>query len=301
MTFPQKVKIVEVGPRDGLQNESHLLSVAEKVDFIDSLSDTGLQVIEAGAFVSTQRVPQMSESDQVYSTIYKKEGVSYPVLVPNLKGMERALKLEVKEISLFTTSSETFCQKNINCSIEESFNRFNHIFPLAQSYDIRVRGYVSCALGCPYEGDISIEKTFTICKRLVDMGCYEISLGDTIGVGTPLKVKRLLEKILKNIPSSKVAVHFHDTYGQALANILQSLQMGIHIIDSSVAGLGGCPYAQGASGNVATEDVLYMLEGLEIDSGVNLTKVAQIGYQITQKLGGLSRSKVAQALKAKEK
>lgn len=296
MSYPKKVKIVEVGPRDGLQNERKTLSVEDRVQLINALSDSGLKVIEVGSFVSPKWIPQMADSDLVFKRIQKKETVSYPVLVPNEVGFERALELGVQEISVFTASSETFCQKNINCSIEESFQRFDPVIQRALKGGIKIRGYISCVMGCPYEGDVPFQKSLDVTKRLFEMGCYEISLGDTIGIGTPNKVKVFLDLILQNIPSQSLAVHFHDTYGQALANILQSLQVGIQTIDASLAGLGGCPYASGASGNVATEDVLYMLQGMEIGTGVDLQKIAEVGNETCQKLGQQTRSKAAQAL-----
>lgn len=296
MNLSGTVKIVEVGPRDGLQNEKTALTLKDKVSFIEALSKAGLSVIEAGAFVSPKWIPQMAESAAVYSTLRQQEGVSYPILVPNEKGMEKALEAGVKEIAVFTASSETFCLKNINCSIEESFNRFQPVMNLAQRYGIKVRGYVSCSLGCPYEGEIPYRQTARIAQRLIDEGCYEISIGDTIGVGTPRKVQQLLSLILKTVAVDKIAVHFHDTYGQAIANILQALQLGVRIIDSSVAGLGGCPYAQGATGNVATEDALYLLEGMGIETGVNLKKIATIGCLISQKLNRENGSKVGRAM-----
>ena len=297
MAYPSFVKLVEVGARDGLQNEPTSLSVPERVAFIDSLSKTGLRVIEVGAFVSPKWVPQMADSGSVYQQIQKQETVSYPALVPNQEGLEKALAVGVREIAVFTASSETFCQKNINCSIEESFTRFQPVVEQAHSKGVVVRGYVSCVMGCPYEGEVPFHQTERVAKQLLKMGCYEISLGDTIGVGTPEKVRSLLELLLKDINVSQLAVHFHDTYGQALANILQSLQMGIQTIDASVAGLGGCPYAKGASGNVATEDVLYLLNGLRVETGVDLPALARIGNDICARLGKETRSKTGLALK----
>lgn len=295
-SYPQKVRIVEVGPRDGLQNEKQPVSVDVKVDLINRLSDTGLQTIEAGAFVSPKWVPQMADTDKVFSAIDKKAGVSYPVLVPNMKGMEAALAVGVKEIAVFGAASETFSLKNINCSVAESLDRFRPVIAAAKENDIRVRGYVSCVLGCPYEGDVTPDAVVDVARTLYDMGCYEISLGDTIGVGTPVKTRQMLQAVKAALLVESLAVHFHDTYGQALANILVALEEGVSVVDSAVAGLGGCPYAKGASGNVATEDVLYMLNGMGIDTGVDLDKIAETGRFISEKLGRPLSSRVAQAL-----
>lgn len=295
-SYPQKLRIVEVGPRDGLQNEKQPVSVDVKVDLINRLSATGLQTIEAGAFVSPKWVPQMVDTDKVFSAIDKKAGVSYPVLVPNMKGMEAALAVGVKEIAVFGAASETFSMKNINCSVAESLDRFRPVIAAAKENDIRVRGYVSCVLGCPYEGDVPADAVVDVARTLYDMGCYEISLGDTIGVGTPVKTRQMLQAVKAVLPVESLAVHFHDTYGQALANILVALEEGVCVIDSAVAGLGGCPYAKGASGNVATEDVLYMLNGMGIDTGVDLDKIAETGRFISEKLGRPLSSRVAQAL-----
>lgn len=293
MSYPPEVKIVEVGPRDGLQAESTPLSIKDRIQFIDLLSEAGLPAIEVGSFVSPKWVPQMAGSDAVYLGIQKKPGVDYSCLVPNQTGFEAALASGVKSIALFTAASETFGIKNTNCTIENSFIRFQEIIPEAKKAGMRIRGYVSCVIGCPYEGEISPHQVEPIVARLYEMGCDEISLGDTIGVGTPRQVTKLLEVL--TVPRDKLAVHFHDTYGQALANIYAALTMGIRIIDSSASGLGGCPYAPGASGNVATEDVLYMLKGLGIESGVNLDKLIKASFFINQKLKRTSRSKVALA------
>lgn len=295
MSFPKKVKLVEVGPRDGLQNEATIVPTQVKIEFINHLSETGLTVIEVGSFVSSKWVPQMADSDQVLKNIIKKSGVNYPVLVPNLQGFESALAAGAKEISIFAAASETFSQKNINCSIDESLLRFSEVMVAAKQHNIRVRGYVSCVLGCPYEGEIKPEAVATIADKLFQMGCYEISLGDTIGVGTPHKAQRMIETVSKKIAKEHLAVHFHDTYGQALANIYAVLEQGIAIVDSSVAGLGGCPYAKGASGNVASEDVVYMLNGLNVDTGVNLDKLIHAGQFICEFLKKKSQSKVALA------
>jgi isopropylmalate/homocitrate/citramalate synthase len=290
--YPKKVRLVEVGARDGLQNEKTIVPAAIKIELIDRLSAAGLRTIEAGSFVSPKWVPQMGDTDIVYREIVKMEGVSYPVLVPNIKGMESAITAGVSEIAIFAAASESFSQKNINCSIAESLERFLPVMALAQENHIKVRGYVSCVLGCPYEGEIKPEAVVAVAKALYDMGCYEISLGDTIGTGTPVKTRTLLQAVLAVIPLSSVAVHFHDTYGQALANILVALEEGIAIVDASVAGLGGCPYAAGASGNVATEDVLYMLNGMGIETGIDLQKLLDAGKFISKALGRAPASKL---------
>ncbi len=294
--YPKSVRIVEVGPRDGLQNEKSVVSVETKVSFINKLSETGLKTIEAGAFVSPKWVPQMADTDKVYAAIQKAPGVSYPVLVPNMKGMEAAVFSGVKEISVFTAASESFCQKNINCPIAESLERFKPVIDEAKKRGMKVRGYVSCVLGCPYEGEIATEAVAKVAKSLFDIGCYEISLGDTIGTGTPVKTAQMLDAVLKYIPVNALAVHFHDTYGQALVNILIALEKGISVIDSATAGLGGCPYARGASGNVATEDVLYMLHGMGIETGVDLGKVAEAGRFVSAGLNRSIESKVGRVL-----
>ncbi|WP_448554410.1 hydroxymethylglutaryl-CoA lyase [Thalassotalea montiporae] len=296
MAMPSTVKLVEVGPRDGLQNEAQLISAADKIALINRLTDAGLSYIEAGSFVSPKWVPQMATSTEVCQGINKKAGVTYAALTPNLKGFEAALAAGVEEVAIFGAASEAFSQKNINCSISESIERFSPVVASAQAHGIKVRGYVSCVLGCPYEGEIAPEKVADVAKTLVEMGCYEVSLGDTIGVGTPASVKRMLMAVSKQVPINKLAVHFHDTYGQALANIYCALQMGISVVDSSVGGLGGCPYAKGASGNVATEDVLYLLNGHGIETGVDLYKLIETSWFISDKLGRSPMSKVANAL-----
>ena len=296
--YPKKVKIVEVGPRDGLQNEKQIVPTATKVALIDKLSETGLTVIEAGAFVSPKWIPQMADTADVFRQISKKTGISYPVLVPNMKGMEAALASGVTEIAVFAAASESFSQKNINCSIKESLERFEPVMVQAEKHKIKVRGYVSCVLGCPYEGEIKPEVVADVAKILYQMGCYEISLGDTIGSGTPIKTQSMIMAVTKFIPVEKLAAHFHDTYGQALANILISLGFGVAVVDAAVAGLGGCPYAKGASGNVATEDVVYMLSGMGIDTGVDLTRLIEAGEFISGALGRISSSKAALALAA---
>ena len=296
MKMPQKIRIVEVGARDGLQNEKKPLSVETKVAFINMLTDAGLQTIEAGAFVSPKWVPQMADTDKVFAAIHKKAGVSYPVLVPNEKGMQAALDAGVTEVAVFAAASESFSQKNINCTIDESLARFDPVMKMAQTADVKVRGYVSCVLGCPYEGDVAPDAVLHVAQALHGMGCYEISLGDTIGTGTPVKTQQLLAAVLPHIGAGDLAVHFHDTYGQALANILVALQSGIAVIDSAAGGLGGCPYAKGATGNVATEDVLYMLSGMGIDTGVDMGKLAAAARFIADSVEKPLASRVGQVL-----
>jgi len=298
MSLPKSVKLVEVGPRDGLQNEKKIIPTAIKIDLINRLSNTGLRVIEATSFVSPQWIPQLADHSEVFQGITKGKNISYPVLVPNKKGLENAIAVGVKEVAVFTTPSETFCQRNTNCTVAESLQRIAEITEIANKNKIRIRGYLSCVLGCPYEGNISSESVADLAEKLIQLGCYEISLGDTIGVGTPGKTQTLLKTVMKKIPKEKLAVHFHDTYGQALANIYVALECGISVIDSAVAGLGGCPYAKGATGNVATEDVLYMLNGLEIESGVNLEKLVEAGRFISHYLDKPIQSKVNIAMAA---
>lgn len=297
MAYPEMVRIVEVGARDGLQNEQRV-STAQKIALIDALAGAGLKNIEAGAFVSPKWVPQMADSLDVITGLSVPSDVELSALTPNVKGAELALQSGVKEFAIFTAASEAFTQKNINCSISESIERFIPVMELAKANNIRVRGYVSCVVGCPYQGEVQPEQVLDVCKQLLALGCYEVSLGDTIGVGTPNKVQNLLSLLLANIPSDKLAVHFHDTYGQALANIHKALEMGISVIDSAVAGLGGCPYAKGASGNVATEDVVYLLEGLGIYTGIDLERLARAGWQICEALNKAPVSKVSLALKS---
>ncbi|XP_066126220.1 hydroxymethylglutaryl-CoA lyase, mitochondrial [Saccopteryx bilineata] len=294
-TLPKQVKIVEVGPRDGLQNEKNIVPTAVKIRMIDMLSEAGLPVIEATSFVAPKWVPQLADHAEVLKGIQKFPGINYPVLTPNLKGYQAAVAAGAKEVSVFGAASELFTRKNINCSIEESLQRFGQVLKEAQAASIPVRGYVSCVLGCPYEGKISPAKVAEVSKKMYSMGCYEISLGDTIGVGTPGVMKDMLSAVMHEVPVSALAVHCHDTYGQALANTLMALQMGVSVVDSSVAGLGGCPYAQGASGNLATEDLVYMLTGLGIHTGVNLQKLLEAGTFICQALNRKTSSKVAQA------
>ena len=294
MTIPTHVKLVEVGPRDGLQNEAEIIPTTVKIDFINQLSQTGLSVIEATSFVSPKWIPQLSDHQEVFEKITKYPGISYPVFVPNLKGLQAAINVGVKEIAIFATPSETFCQRNINCSVQDNLLQLDKVIQEAHHNNIRVRGYISCVLGCPYEGEIASDAVVDLAEKLIALGCYEISLGDTIGVGTANKTRALLNAVLKKIPAEKIAVHFHDTYGQALVNIYVALTCGIATIDSSVGGLGGCPYAKGASGNVATEDVLYLLNGMQIHTGVDLEKLVKVSRFITTYLNRAS-GKVAQA------
>ena len=296
MSYPKSVRIVEVGPRDGLQNEKTAVEVATKVELIRQLAAAGLSYIEAGSFVSPKWVPQMAGSEQVFAQLAPTAETTYAALTPNMQGLERAIDCGVTEVAVFAAASESFSQKNINCSIADSLQRFQPVMEKAASAGISVRGYISCVLGCPYEGRVESKKVLEVAQQLLAMGCYEISLGDTIGVGTPAATEALLTTLLEQVPSHQLAVHMHDTYGQALANILLALQMGIAVIDSSVAGLGGCPYAQGASGNVATEDVVYMLNGLGIEHGVDLQKLIAAGNYICSSLNRNSGSKVARAL-----
>ncbi|KYO47140.1 3-hydroxymethyl-3-methylglutaryl-CoA lyase, cytoplasmic isoform X1 [Alligator mississippiensis] len=293
--LPEYVKIIEVGPRDGLQNEKVIVPTDIKIELINQLAKAGLPVIEVTSFVSSKWVPQMADHTEVMRGIERHPGVRYPVLTPNLRGFHSAISAGATEVSVFGAASESFSKRNINCSIEESIERFEEVAKLARNMNIPVRGYVSCALGCPYEGNIKPVKVAEVSKRLYSMGCYEISLADTIGVGTPGSMKRMLEAVMKEIPLTALAVHCHDTYGQALANILTAMQMGVSVVDSAVAGLGGCPYAKGATGNVATEDVIYMLNGLGINTGVNLYKVIEAGNFICTALSRKTNSKVAQA------
>eukprot|EP01033_Poteriospumella_lacustris_P013387 gene13387-9586_t len=303
-SLPKRVRIVEVGLRDGLQNEPKPVPTEAKLELLRLLANSGLKTIEAGSFVSPKWVPQMGDTPKIFAELQKTAESSYPgitftALTPNLKGLESALELGVKEVAVFGAASEAFSQKNINCSIAESINRFQDVMTKARAHNVKVRGYVSCVLGCPYEGAVSPDKVLEVSQRLLDMGCYEISLGDTIGVGQAGSTKRLLDVVMKKIPRENLAVHFHDTYGQALSNILVALDHGIEVLDSSVSGLGGCPYAKGASGNVATEDVLYMLQGLGIQTGVDLNQVIKAGMYIDGVLSRSSQSKVNKALSPK--
>jgi len=295
MSLPSHVRLVEVGPRDGLQNEAQPISVADKVQLVDALSAAGLSYIEVGSFVSPKWVPQMAGSAEVFAQIQRKPGVTYGALAPNLRGFEDALAAGVKEVAVFAAASEAFSQRNINCSISESLERFAPIMAAAKQHGISVRGYVSCVLGCPYEGDIAPEQVAAVARELYAMGCHEVSLGDTIGTGTAGATRQLFEVVGAQVPRDKLAGHFHDTYGQAITNIYASLLEGITVFDSSIAGLGGCPYAKGASGNVATEDVVYLLNGLGIDTGIDLQALIRAGLQISQVLGRPTGSRVAKA------
>jgi len=295
MNLPKNVRLVEVGPRDGLQNEKQPIGVADKVRLVDDLSAAGLRYIEVGSFVSPKWVPQMAGSAEVFAQIQQVPGVTYAALTPNLKGFEAALQAGVKEVAVFAAASESFSQKNINCSIGESLQRFVPVLEAAKQQGIRVRGYVSCVLGCPYEGEVAPAQVAWVAKELFAMGCYEVSLGDTIGTGTAGKVRHLLNVVGRDVPRNLLAGHFHDTYGQALANIYASLLEGIDVFDSSVAGLGGCPYAKGASGNVASEDVLYLLNGLGIETGVDLDQLIAAGQRICTVLDKPNGSRVARA------
>lgn len=298
MSLTSHVRLVEVGPRDGLQNEAHPISVADKVQLVDALSAAGLSYIEVGSFVSPKWVPQMAGSAEVFAQIQRKAGVTYGALAPNLRGFEDALAAGVKEVAVFAAASEAFSQRNINCSINESLERFAPIMAAAKQHGISVRGYVSCVLGCPYEGQIAPEQVAMVARELYAMGCYEVSLGDTIGTGTAGATRRLFEVVGAHVPREKLAGHFHDTYGQAVANIYASLLEGITVFDSSIAGLGGCPYAKGASGNVATEDVVYLLNGLGIETGIDLEALIRAGQQISNVLGRPTGSRVAKARNA---
>lgn len=295
MSLPKQVRLVEVGPRDGLQNEQQPISVADKVRLVDDLSAAGLSYIEVGSFVSPKWVPQMAGSAEVFAAIAQQPGVTYAALAPNMRGFEAAVAAGVKEVAVFAAATEAFSQRNINCSISESLQRFEPIMEAAQRHDVRVRGYVSCVLGCPYEGSVSAEQVAPVASALYQLGCYEVSLGDTLGTGTPGATRRLFETVADVIPRKQLAGHFHDTYGQALANVYASLLEGISVFDSSVAGLGGCPYAKGATGNVATEDLVYLLQGLGVETGIDLERLIVAGQRISDVLGRVNGSRVARA------
>jgi isopropylmalate/homocitrate/citramalate synthase len=295
MGIPQKVRIVEVGPRDGLQNEKQTVPTETKIEFIRRLADAGLTTIEATAFVSPRWVPQMADHAEVLRALKQGQGTTYPVLVPNLRGFEEAVAAGATEVAVFAAASETFSQRNINCSIAESLERFEPIFAAARAENVAVRGYVSCVLGCPYEGEVKAAKVADVAAALFERGCYEISLGDTIGVGTPNRTSALIETVSERIPREKLAGHFHDTYGQALANIYAAMLEGVSVFDASVSGLGGCPYAPGAAGNVATEDLLYMLNGMGVETGVDLDRLIGAGAFICERLGRTTQSRVAKA------
>jgi isopropylmalate/homocitrate/citramalate synthase len=300
-SVPDFVRIVEVGPRDGLQNEPGEVPTAVKVELIERLADAGLRSVEATAFVSPKWVPQMADHTEVLERIRRKPGVSYPVLTPNLKGFEAARAAGASEVAIFGAASEAFSRKNINCSIAESLERFRPVVSTAKNSNVKVRGYISCVLGCPYEGDIDPQRVAEVAAALYDMGCYEISLGDTIGVGTPGKAKAMIEPCARRVPIEHLAGHYHDTYGQALANIYASLEMGVGTFDASIAGLGGCPYAKGATGNVATEDVVYLLHGMGIKTGVDLDRLVDIGQWICRVLGKEPASRAGRAIAAKKR
>ena len=299
MNLPKRVRIVEVGPRDGLQNEKGEVPTAVKLELIERLADAGLPAVEATAFVSPKWIPQMADHTEVLERIRRKPGVSYPVLTPNLKGFEAARAAGATEVAIFGAASEAFSKKNINCWIAESLERFRPVVDAAKAANIRVRGYISCVVGCPYEGDVKPQKVAEVAAALYEMGCYEVSLGDTIGVGTPRKMQAMIEACAGRVPVEKLAGHYHDTYGQALANIYASMELGVATFDASVAGLGGCPYASGASGNVATEDVVYMLHGLGIETGIDLDTVVDTGTWISSILKRNPGSKAGRAIAAK--
>lgn len=294
-SLPGKVKVVEVGPRDGLQNEKQLVPTATKIELIDRLAQCGLTAIEATAFVSPKWVPQMGDAAAVMAAIERRPGVAYPVLVPNLNGFEAALAAGAEEVAVFAAASESFSRKNTNCTIAEAIARFVPVAKAAQAAGVQLRGYVSCVLGCPYEGDIKPQAVADVAAALLDLGCYEISLGDTIGVGIPLRTQQLIEVVGARIPVARLAGHFHDTYGMAIANIVAALGMGIATFDASVAGLGGCPYAAGASGNVATEDVIYLLDNMQIATGVDLAQLIDCSRWISSQLGRPPSSRLALA------
>src|SRR5256714_5162876 len=298
--IPRKVRLVEVGPRDGLQNEPGELATEVKLELIERLADAGLPAVEATAFVSPKWVPQMADHTEVLERMRRKPGVDYPVLAPNLKGFEGARAAGATEVAIFGAASESFSRRNINCSIAESLERFRPVAEAARQHGVKVRGYVSCVLGCPYEGEVKPERVADVAQALYEMGCYEVSLGDTIGTGTPAKTQAMIEACAGRVPVEKLAGHYHDTYGQALANTYASLELGVRTFDASVAGLGGCPYAAGASGNVATEDVVYMLHGLGMDTGVDLDRLVGIGQWICGILGKEPASKAGRALAAKK-
>ena len=300
MNLPHRVRLVDVAARDGLQNEATPVATDLKVALIEHLADAGLPVVEATSFVSPKWVPQMADAADVMARIRRRPGVSYPVLVPNLKGLEAALASRAEEVAVFAAASESFSRRNINCSIGESLDRFGPVCEAALAAGVRVRGYVSCVLGCPYEGAIAPAAVAAVALRLAAMGCYEISLGDTIGTGTPVATQRMIEAVTVHVPVERLAGHFHDTYGQAVGNILAALQLGVATFDSSVAGLGGCPYAKGATGNVATEDVVYLLHGMGIETGVDLNLLVDAGEFISHALGRVNGSRAGRALAAKK-
>jgi hydroxymethylglutaryl-CoA lyase len=300
MMLPESVKLVEVGPRDGLQNESAEVPVAVKIELVERLAAAGLPSVEAGAFVSPKWVPQMADSGAVFAGLSRRPGTSYPALVPNFRGLEAAVAAGVEEIAVFVSASESFSRKNIACSRAESLARLGDVFDLASARGMKIRGYVSCIAGCPYEGEVPPVEVEAMAAELVDMGCHEVSLGDTIGVGTATQIRIVIDRVAAHLPREKIAMHFHDTYGQGVANVLASLEEGISVFDSSVAGLGGCPYAPGAAGNVATEDVLYLLGGLGIRTGVDPAAVAETGAWISARLARKNASRAGRALLARK-
>jgi len=299
MRWPENVRLVEVAPRDGLQNEAKTVPAAVKIELIERLADAGITAIEAGSFVSPKWVPQMADTAEVLAGLRRKEGVSYSVLVPNMQGYETARRAKVDEVAIFAAASESFSRRNINCSIAESIERFAPVAEAARRDGVKVRGYVSCVIDCPYEGAIAPAAVADVAARLLALGCYEVSLGDTVGTGTAGRVEAMIDAVAARVPVARLAAHFHDTYGQAVANLLAALGKGVAVVDSSVAGLGGCPYAPGAAGNVASEDVVYLLDGLGARTGIDLAKLAAAGRFISKEIGREPASKAARALSAK--
>lgn len=296
MNLPNHVSIVEVGPRDGLQNEADPVSLNTKVELVNRLSRCGLQIIETGAFVNPRWVPQMADSAEVFASICRHDGTEYTALIPNQRGFDSAREAQADQVAIFTAASESFSRKNTNCTIQESIERFAPVAAAAKLHNIPLRGYISCVIDCPYEGRVAPERVTQLTQQLLDLGCYEVSLGDTIGTGTPASFRRLLNKVLERVPANRLAVHCHDTYGMAIANIDQALSLGISVVDSSIAGLGGCPYAPGASGNVATEDVVYLLDGYGIEHGIDRNALVATGEWISQALNRPNGSKAGAAL-----
>ena len=297
-SFPSRVRVVEVGPRDGLQNEPTPVPVEARIALIEALADSGLTRIECGSFVSPRWVPQMAGTEDVFAKLNRISGVRYSALVPNIQGIAKAAECKADEVAVFVSASEAFSRANLNCSIEESLRRSEEVVRAACKLDIPVRGYISCVMGCPFAGEVLATDVVSLTEALLRMGCYEISLGDTIGVGTPLQVQHTLDEVGRRVPVEKLAVHFHDTWGQALANVFAALELGIAVVDSAVAGLGGCPYAPGASGNLATEDLLYMLNGMQIETGIDIERVAAAGSSIGKVIGKQANSKVAKAMQS---
>ncbi len=300
MPYPKQVTLIEVGPRDGLQNEPNFVPSEQKIELINALSHTGLKNIEVTSFVSAKAIPQLADNLEVFTKIDKPKDVLFSALVPNTKGLEKAIEAGLEQIAIFTAASDTFNQRNINCTIDESLERCRLVIEAAKPHNLSIRAYISCVLGCPYEGHVSPEKVVSVTQKLLELGVDEVSFGDTIGVGTPKQTLELLDAILPLLPTAQIAMHFHDTYGQAIANVHASLTAGIHRFDSAIAGLGGCPYARGASGNVATEDILYLMHGLGIETGVDIYKVVTAGDKICKFLGRKNQSKVATALLANQ-